>query len=126
MLVGQRIRQLREEKGLSQADLQEASGLQTSYISRVERGHIVPSLETLQKFSAGLDVPLYRLFYEGEEPPPTPHLTPRRTLEELAEELATGGLRAKFLLKFWTLLLSRMTKSDRMFLLKLAKKLAIR
>jgi len=125
MLVGQQIRQLREEKGLSQADLQEASGLQTSYISRVEQGHIVPSLETLQKFAAGLDVPLYRLFYEGEEPPPTPHLTPRRTLEELAEDLATGGLRAKFLLKFRTLL-SRMTESDRRFLLEVAKKLAIR
>src|SRR5215472_11443461 len=94
MLIGQRIRQLREQKGLSQADLQEASGLWTHYISRVEHGHIVPSLETLEKFATALDVPLYRLFYEGEEPPPTPHLTPRRTLEELAEDLATGGLRA--------------------------------
>jgi transcriptional regulator with XRE-family HTH domain len=125
MLVGQRIRQLREQKGLSQVDLQKASGLRTSYISRVDHGHIVPSLETLQKFATGLDLPLYRLFYEGEEPPPTPHLTPRRTLEELAEELAIGGLRAKFLRKFRKLL-SRMTESDRTFLLEVAKKLAIR
>ena len=124
MLIGQRIRQLREQRGLSHADLQNASGLSKSYISRVEHGHTVPSLETLEKFAAALDLPLYRLFYEREEPPPTPHLTPRRTLEELAEELATGGLRAKFLLKFRTLL-SRMTESDRRFLMKVAKKLAI-
>jgi transcriptional regulator with XRE-family HTH domain len=125
LLVGQRIRQLREQKGLSQADFQNASGVARSHISRVEQGHSVPSLETLQKFATALDLPLYRLFYEGEEPPPTPHLTPRRTLEEQAEEPGTGGLEAKFLLKFRRLL-SRMTESERRFLLDVAKKLAVR
>jgi len=64
-----------------------------SYISRVERGHTVPSIETLERLAAALGVPLYQLFYEGEDPPPTPHLTYRPTLEELANE--PGGRRQK-------------------------------
>jgi transcriptional regulator with XRE-family HTH domain len=125
MLIGQRIRQLREQKRLSQGDLEKASGLLRCYISRVEHRHTVPSLETLEKFAIALDVPLYGLFYEGKEPPPTPHLSPRRTLEELAEDPGTGGLEARFLLKLRKLL-GRMTESERTLLLDLAKKLAVR
>lgn len=125
MLIGKRLRQIRKQMGLSQADLQKASGLRRSYISRVEHGHTVPSLETLQKFATALDVPLYRLFYEGEGPPLTPHLTPRSTLEQMAEEPGAGRPEAKFLLKF-TRLLSRMTESNRRFLVDVAKRLAVR
>ncbi len=125
MLIGQRIRALRERKGLSQGDLEKASGLLRCYISRVEHCHTVPSLETLEKFAAALDIPLYRLFYEGEEPPLTPNLTPRPTLEELAEEPGAGGLEAKFLVKLRKLL-GRMTESERSLLLGVAKKLAVR
>ncbi len=122
MLIGERIRQLRAQKGFSQGDLEKASGLQRCYISRVEHGHTVPSLETLEKFAIALDIPLYRLFYQGEEPPPTPLLTPRRTLEELSEE---SGPEAKFLLKIRKLL-GRMTEPERTFLLDVAKRLAVR
>lgn len=125
MLIGHRIRQLREQKGLSQGDIEKASGLLRCYISRVEHGHTVPSLETLERFAAALDVPLYRLFYEGDEPPPTPNLTPRRTLEELAEEAGPVGAEAGFLLKMRKLV-GRMVESDRAFLLDFAKKLAHR
>ncbi len=125
MLIGQRIRQLREQKNLSQGDVEKASGLLRCYISRVEHGHTVPSLETMEKFAAALDVPLYRLFYTGEDPPSTPHLTPRRTLEELAEESPTGGSESGFMLKLRKLV-GRMMESDRAFLLDVAKKLAAR
>ena len=125
MLIGQRIRQLREQKGLSQGDLQQSSGLPRAYISRVEHGHTVASLRTLQKFAKGLDVPLYQLFYEGEEPLPTPHLTPRRTLEQLAREPGAGGLEAQFVLKLRRLM-GRMTESERRFLLEVTRKLAAR
>lgn len=125
MLIGQRIRQLRDQKGLSQADLQNASGLPSRYIARVEDGYTVPSLRALQKLATALDVPLYRLFYEGEEPPPTLHLTARRSLEELAKEPSAGGLEAKFLLKLRRLL-SRMTESERRLWLDVARKLAVR
>jgi transcriptional regulator with XRE-family HTH domain len=122
MLIGERIRQLRAQKRLSQGDIERTSGLLRCYISRVEHGHTVPSLETLERFALALNVPLYQLFYEGEEPPSTPNLTPRHTLEELAQEL-DGGPEASFLLKVRKLL-SRMTEPDRTFLLEVAEKLA--
>jgi transcriptional regulator with XRE-family HTH domain len=71
MSIGMRLRELRQEKGLSQADLQEKTGVHRCYISRIEHGPTVPSLETLEKFAAALDIPLYRFFYEGKQPPPT-------------------------------------------------------
>jgi transcriptional regulator with XRE-family HTH domain len=122
MLIGQRIRQLREQKGLSQGDIEKASGLLRCYISRVEHGHTVPSLETLERFAAALDVPLYRLFYTGEDTPATPHLTPRRSLEELADDAGPQGTEARFLLKLKGLV-GKMVDSDRAFLLDFARKL---
>src|SRR6476646_3893924 len=63
MFIGAWLRQLREQRGLSQADMEKASGLLRGYISRVENGRTVPCLETLERLSAALDVPLYGLFY---------------------------------------------------------------
>jgi transcriptional regulator with XRE-family HTH domain len=125
MLIGQRIRQLREQKNFSQGDIEKASGLLRCYISRVEHGHTVPSLETLERFAAALDVPLYRLFYTGEDAPATPNLSPRRTLEELADEAGPSGTEARFLLKLKGLV-GKMVESDRAFLLDFARKLATR
>jgi transcriptional regulator with XRE-family HTH domain len=67
MLIGERIRKLRERKDLSQEELEQRSGLLRCYISRVEHGHTVPSLESLERFAAALDIPLYRLFYEDHD-----------------------------------------------------------
>jgi transcriptional regulator with XRE-family HTH domain len=125
MLIGERIRQIREQKGLSQGDIEKASGLLRCYISRVEHGHTVPSLDTLERFAAALDVPLYRLFFSGDNPPPTPNLSRRKTLEELAEEESDAGSEARFLLKLRALV-DRMIEADRDFLLDFAKKLATR
>jgi len=123
MLIGERIRQLREAKNLSQGDMERASGLLRCYISRVEHGHTVPALETLEKIASALDVPLYHLFYQGEDPPPTPRLTPRKSLEELAQEGGQEGAEAKFLIQLRRLM-SRMAESDRALFLQVAKKLA--
>lgn len=125
MVIGERIRSLRELKGLSQGDIEKASGLLRCYISRVEHGHTVPSLDTLERFAAALDVPLYRLFYMGETPPIPEHLSQRKTLEELAQSEGDEGTEARFLLKMKTLL-ERMVEADRNFLLDFAKKLATR
>jgi transcriptional regulator with XRE-family HTH domain len=125
MLIGERLRQLREQKNLSQGDVEKSSGLLRCYISRVEHGHTVPSLETLERFAAALDVPLYRLFYTGEDTPPTPSLTPRKTLEELADDPGASGSEARFLLKLKGLV-GKMVESDRVFLLDFARKLAAR
>jgi transcriptional regulator with XRE-family HTH domain len=80
MLLSKRIRELREGKRLSQGDIEKRTGLLRSYISRVENGHTVPSLETLERLAAGLDVPLYQLFYEGEGPAPTPETGSRKSV----------------------------------------------
>lgn len=125
MLIGERIRKLREQKGLSQGDIEKASGLLRCYISRVEHGHTVPSIDTLERFAAALDLPLYRLFYSGEEAPSLPHLSRRKTLEEAAEEEGEAGSEARFLLKLRGLL-ENMVETDRHFLLDFAKKLASR
>jgi len=66
MLIGERIRAIRETKKLSQGDVEKRSGLLRVYVSRVENGHVAPSLETLEKFAHALEVPLYQLIYEEE------------------------------------------------------------
>ena len=69
MIVADRLRSLREKKKLSQGDIEERTGLLRCYVSRVENGHTVPAVETLEKFARALEVPLYELLYEGDEPP---------------------------------------------------------
>jgi transcriptional regulator with XRE-family HTH domain len=72
MILSDRIRELREEKNLSQGDIERRTGLIRSYLSRVENGHTVPSLDTLEKLASAFELPLYVLLYDGNEPPPIP------------------------------------------------------
>lgn len=72
MIVGQRLREIRDAKNLSQHDIEKATGLVRPYISRVENGHTVPSVGTLQKWAGALGMQLYQVLYEGEEPPKPP------------------------------------------------------
>ena len=58
MLLAHRLRAIREAKNLSQGDIEERTGLLRPYISRVENGHTVPSIETLEKLARALEVPL--------------------------------------------------------------------
>jgi transcriptional regulator with XRE-family HTH domain len=67
MLLADRLRELREGKSLSQGDIEKRTGLLRCYISRVENGHTVPAIETLEKMARALEIPLYHLFYDGEE-----------------------------------------------------------
>jgi transcriptional regulator with XRE-family HTH domain len=60
--IGRIIKQLREQKGMSQGDIERSTGMLRAYISRVEHGHTVPSLESLERFAAALGIPLYQLF----------------------------------------------------------------
>ena len=125
MVIGKRIRQVREMRKLSQGDLEETSGLLRCYISRVENSHTVPSLETLERFAAALGVPLYQLFCENSNAPETPNLTPRKTLEELATDGVEAGTEDQFLAKI-AQVSERLMTTDRKILLALAKKLAMR
>jgi transcriptional regulator with XRE-family HTH domain len=84
MNIGERLRALREGKKFSQRVLEERTGLLRCYISRVEHGHTVPAVETLEKFARALEVPMYQLFYDGEEPPKQPNLPKRRNGSDFA------------------------------------------
>jgi len=125
MLIGTRLRQLREQRHMSQGDIEERTGLLRCYVSRVENGHTVPSLETLERFAGVLDVPLYQLFYSDEDSPATPSLTPRKTLEEITAEDSGKNGDTQLIAKL-TSVLARLTEPDRDVLLSLAKRLAIR
>ncbi|MGA7856022.1 MAG: helix-turn-helix transcriptional regulator [Candidatus Acidiferrales bacterium] len=69
MMIADRLKALREQKNMSQGDIENRTGLLRCYISRVENGHTVPSIETLEKMARALEVPMYSLFYDGEKPP---------------------------------------------------------
>ncbi len=120
MIIGDRLRVLREQKRFSQGEIEKRTGLLRCYISRVENGHTVPAVETLEKFARALEVPLYQLFYDGEEPPKLPNLSKRRTAGALA--WGDSGKDARTLAKFRQLL-SRADEDDRRLLLFMAKKM---
>ena len=69
MVIGEKLKVLRAQKKLSQGDVEKRTGLLRCYISRVENGHTVPAIETLEKMAQALEVPMYHLFYDGEKPP---------------------------------------------------------
>lgn len=69
MIIGDRLRSIRENRKLSQGDIEKRTGLLRCYISRVENGHTVPAIETLEKMARALEIPMYQLFYDGDKPP---------------------------------------------------------
>ena len=121
MIIGDRLREMREEKKLSQGDIEKRTGLLRCYISRVENGHTVPAIETLEKMARALEIPLYQLFYEGDNPPQHPTLTNLRTAGDLA--WGSSAKDSRYLMKFRQQL-SRMDESDRRLLLFMAQKMS--
>lgn len=116
MVVGERLRTLREEKKMSQGDIEKRTGLLRCYISRVENGHTVPSLETLEKLAHALEIPLYQLFFEGKKPPKAPNLPKEKVARETREDRS-------FVVKL-SRLFGRMTDRDRRTLFFIAQKMA--
>src|ERR1019366_7716880 len=82
MVIGERLKALREAKQLSQGDIEKRIGLLRCYISRVENGHTVPAIETLEKLARGMEVALYQLFYDGEKAAVPPNLLKRKGADE--------------------------------------------
>ena len=65
MNIGETIRNFRLQKGMSQGDIEKRTGLLRCYLSRVENGHTIPSLDTLAKIATAMEVPLAQFFHEG-------------------------------------------------------------
>src|ERR1700740_671823 len=123
MIIGDRLRALREEKKLSQGDIEKRTGLLRCYISRVENGHTVPAIETLEKLARAMEIPLYQLFYDGEEPPELPNLPKRKSADDIA--WGHSGKEGRMLGRFRRLL-SRIDDPTRKLLMYMAQKRAHR
>jgi transcriptional regulator with XRE-family HTH domain len=120
MIIGDRLRIMREEKGFSQGEIEKRTGLLRCYVSRVENGHTIPSIETLEKLARALEIPLYQLFYDGEEPPALSNLLNRRTAEDIA--WGNSGKERRYFMRFRQQL-GKMEEDDRNLLLFLAQKM---
>ena len=118
MLVGNRLRELRETKQLSQGDIEKRTGLLRCYISRVENGHTVPAIETLEKMARALEVPMYRLFHDGEVPAGLSKMKPPKD-----DEFGSKGREADYFSKLRRLL-AKMEPGDQNLLLYMAQKVA--
>jgi transcriptional regulator with XRE-family HTH domain len=123
MVISDRLRTIRQQKDLSQGDIENRTGLKRCYVSRVENGHTVPSIETLEKMARALEVPMYQLFYDGDAPPEIPVL-PEGTSNE-SDEWGRSGESAKFFQRLRQLL-SRVSQADRKLILHMAFQLARR
>ena len=121
MVIGDRLRELREQKKFSQGEIEKRTGLLRCYVSRVENGHTVPAVETLEKFARALEVPIYQLFYDGEEPPKLPNLPKRESAN--GKEWGDTGKDARSLHKFRRFL-GQMEEKDRKLLMFMAQKMA--
>ncbi len=122
MIIGDRLREMREEKKLSQGDIGKRTGLFRSYISRIEHNHSVPNFENLEKMARALEVPLYQLFYDGEEPPKLLNLPRRKSDDNL---WGSSGKDGRFLTKLRRLL-GKTNEQDRKIILLMAQKMASR
>jgi transcriptional regulator with XRE-family HTH domain len=120
LVIGEKLRALREQKKLSQGDIEKRTGLLRCYISRVENGHTVPAIETLEKLARAMEVPLYQLFYDGEKPPTLPKL-PKNSENE--DGWGSAGKDARVLARFRAVL-GRIKEPRRRLLLHMAQKMA--
>jgi transcriptional regulator with XRE-family HTH domain len=121
MVIGDRLKSIREQKSLSQGDVEKRTGLLRCYISRVENGHTVPAVETLEKFARALEIPMYQLFYEGAKPPEPLNLPTSRYGRE--NDWGGSGKDAKMRRQFRRVL-ARTNENDQKLLLHMAQKMA--
>jgi transcriptional regulator with XRE-family HTH domain len=121
VIIADRLRALREAKQLSQGDIEKRTGLLRCYISRVENGHTVPAIETIEKMARALEVPMYQVFYDGDKPPDLPNLPKRKSSEDIA--WGSSGKDARYLNKLRRLL-AKTPEEDRKLIVYMAQKMA--
>ena len=121
MLIGQKLKALREAKNMSQLEVSQATGLVQPYLSRVENGHTVPGVETLEKWATALKMPVYQILYDGEEPP-----KPLRISSNHKSDLWGDSGRDSHNLKRLQQFLAKMSAREREMLMSLAVRMASR
>jgi transcriptional regulator with XRE-family HTH domain len=119
MVIGEKLKVLRAQKNMSQGDIEKRTGLLRCYISRVENGHTVPSVDTLEKMAQALEVPMYRLFTDEARvnmPNIAAETVPRRAT----------NLKQERVVRAFAKLFARMRDKDRGLLIHMASKMANR
>ena len=119
MIIGNRLRQLREAKELSQGEIERRTGLLRCYTSRVENGHTVPSLETLEKYARALEIPMHHLMFDGDQPPSPPKSIGNG--DKNSWDSSRQGMR---LMEKLVPLLAKLNTDDRNLILFLAQKVS--
>jgi transcriptional regulator with XRE-family HTH domain len=122
LAISDRLKTVREHRKLSQGDIESRTGLLRCYVSRVENGHTIPSLETLEKLARALDLPLYQLLYDSEMPPDIG--SSRRNKAE--EKLHFYSPKDRRYFRKVTEYLCRMSVQDRLLLMQFAQSIATR
>jgi len=83
MNIGETIRSYRLQKGMSQGDIEKRTGLLRCYLSRVENGHTIPSLDTLAKIAGAMELPLAQFFADNAHPNGHPGKAPQLSDEDV-------------------------------------------
>jgi transcriptional regulator with XRE-family HTH domain len=116
VIIGERLRALRMEKKFSQGEIEKRTGLLRCYTSRVEGGHTIPHVETLEKYARALEIPMYQLFYDGEKPPKLPK-------HETADTMRGSSGKDADMVRQFCRLFSQMEKGSRELILFMARKM---
>jgi transcriptional regulator with XRE-family HTH domain len=111
MNIGQSIRSYRLQKGMSQGDIEKRTGLLRCYLSRVENGHTIPSLDTLSKIAGAMEISLSQFFSDSG------HSNGTKGLPQLSED------ELRFLSQIRRYATS-LNDSDRKLVLAMVKKMA--
>jgi transcriptional regulator with XRE-family HTH domain len=111
MNIGETIRNYRLGKGMSQGDIEKRTGLLRCYLSRVENGHTIPSLDTLSKIASAMELPLAQFFADSS------HSDRSTRLPQLADD------EFRFLSQIRRYAVS-LNDSDRKLVLAMVKKMA--
>jgi len=112
MNIGETIRSYRLQKGMSQGDIEKRTGLLRCYLSRVENGHTIPSLDTLAKIAGAMELPLAQFFAENAHSNGHPGRAPQLSDEDV-----------RFLSQVRRYS-SNLNESDRKLVLAMVKKMA--
>ena len=120
MVISERLVALRVQKNMTQGDVESRTGLLRCYLSRLENGHTIPSIETLEKLANALEIPLYQFFYDGDEPPKVERIPTPKSAR--AAVWGTQGHDAQTFARFRQLM-RRMDPENRKLLVSMAMKM---
>jgi transcriptional regulator with XRE-family HTH domain len=112
MNIGETIRNFRLQKSMSQGDIEKRTGLLRCYLSRVENGHTIPSLETLAKIAQAMDLPLAQFFADAADASPNGR----------APQMSDDDVRFFTQIRRYS---ASLNESDRKLVLAMVKKMAV-